>query len=65
MTDIYTTVLTKGDEHYIFLYVDSTAIPAIRTAAQWAGDTRLSMSWYDAARLSKEIRDRHCQGRLE
>ena len=48
--------LCKGGERYIFIYDDDHRADCLHTIGRFAGDKEPSFSWYDAARLSQEIR---------
>ena len=48
--------LCKGGERYIFIYDDDHQTDCLHTIGRFAGDKSLSFSWFDAARLSQEIR---------
>ena len=48
--------LCKGEERYIFLYDDAHQTECLHTIGRFAADKELSFSWYDASRLSQEIR---------
>jgi hypothetical protein len=58
-------MLSKGKEHYIFLFVDSQKADMLRTLGKFASDPDLSFSWYDAACLSNRVRtgDKECTGK--
>lgn len=55
-TDINVTYMWRGNDNFIFLYDDQHRCEAIQVAAKWAGDPDISFTWYDAARVSQEIR---------
>jgi len=59
-------ILFKGDETYILIYDQEHAREAQETVGRWAGDVRLSFSWFDAAACSMRIKagqDQLCKGR--
>ena len=56
-SDINVLALVKGEEHYIFLYGDDQRVEALRTLGRYAADPQLSFTWYDAAVLSKKMRE--------
>lgn len=53
---INVTALCKGPERYILLFDDSHRSEALRQLGRWASNRKLSFDWYDAARLSQEVR---------
>ena len=55
--DINVVALVKGEERYIFLFNDAQKGETLRTLGRYASDSKLSFSWYDAAMLSRKIRD--------
>lgn len=55
--EINVLALIKGEERYIFLYDDSNRTETLRTLGRFAADPQLSFSWYDAAVLSKKLRE--------
>lgn len=60
--DITFTMLIKGEERYIFAYYpddQDSRSECLRTLGKFASNPDLSFSWYDAAVLSKRIRDEH------
>jgi hypothetical protein len=57
-SDINVIVLCKGGaERYVFLYAESQAKEAIRTFGRFASNPDLSFTWYDAAFLSRKVRN--------
>ena len=48
--------MVKGEERYIFLYDDKNRVETLRTLGRFAADPQLSFTWYDAAVMSKKIR---------
>jgi len=48
--------LVKGDERYIFLFKDDSRAEALRIIGRFAANPELSLTWYDAAVLSRKIR---------
>jgi len=50
--------IAKDGERFLFLYDDDSVEELIRVLGQYAADTELNFSWYDAALLSKRIKDR-------
>ncbi len=55
--EINVLALVKGEERYVFLYDDSNRIETLRTLGRYAANPELSFTWYDAAVMSKKIRD--------
>lgn len=55
--DINVLALVKGEEQYIFLYNDENRVEMLRTLGRYAADPQLSFTWYDAAVLSKKVRE--------
>ena len=49
--------MVKGEERYIFLYDDKHRTETLRTLGRYAADPQLSFTWYDAAVMSKKIRE--------
>lgn len=55
--DINVLALIKGEERYVFLYDDKNRTETLRTLGRFAADPQLSFSWYDAAVMSKKVRE--------
>lgn len=55
--DVNVLALVKGKERYLFLYSDDQQAAALRALGRSASDPELSFTWYDAAVLSKRIRN--------
>jgi len=55
--EINVLALIKGEERYIFLYDDINRTETLRTLGRFAADPQLSFSWYDAAVMSKKVRE--------
>ena len=55
--EINVLALVKGDEKFIFLFDDANRDETLRQLARYAADPELDFSWYDAAMLSRKIRD--------
>lgn len=49
--------MIKGEEKYVFLYNEENRIEMLRTLGRYAADPELSFTWYDAAIMSKKIRE--------
>lgn len=56
---INVVALVKGDERYIFLYDDDHRSECLRALGRCATNRDLSFDWYDAARVSQSVRERH------
>ena len=56
--DVNVLMLKKNEDRYLFLFDDDNEVAVMRTFGRFAADKELSFSWYDAARLSKEVRGR-------
>jgi hypothetical protein len=56
-TEINVLALVKGEERFIFLFDDSNRDGTLRQLAHFAADPEIDFSWYDAAMLSRKIRD--------
>ncbi len=55
--EINVLAMIKGTERYVFFYDDENRVETLRTLGRYAADPELSFSWYDAAVMSKKIRD--------
>ncbi len=55
--EINVLAMIKGDERYVFFYDEENRVETLRTLGRYAADPDLSFSWYDAAVMSKKIRD--------
>lgn len=55
--DINVLAMIKGEERYVFLYNDDNRVEMLRTLGRYAADPQLSFSWYDAAVMSKKVRE--------
>ena len=55
--EINVLALVKGEERFIFLFDDQNRDETLRQLARFAADPELEFSWYDAAMLSRKIRD--------
>lgn len=56
-TEINVLALVKGEERFLFLFDDNRRDGTLRQLAQFAADPEINFSWYDAAMLSRKIRD--------
>ena len=56
-TEVNVLALVKGEERFIFLFSDENKDETLRQLARFAADPELDFSWYDAAMLSRKIRD--------
>lgn len=55
--EINVLALVKGEERFIFLYDDANRTETLRMLGRFAADADIDFTWYDAAVLSKRIRD--------
>ena len=55
--EVNVLALVKGEEKFIFLFDDENRDETLRQLARFAADPELDFSWYDAAMLSRKIRD--------
>lgn len=55
--EVNVLAMTKGEEQYVFLYDDNNRVETLRLLGRYAADPQLSFSWYDAAVMSKKIRE--------
>ena len=55
--EINVLALVKGEERFIFLFDDENRDETLRQLARFASNPELDFSWYDAAMLSRKIRD--------
>jgi hypothetical protein len=55
--EINVLAMVKGEERYIFLYDESNRVETLRMLGRYAADPELSFTWYDAAVLSKKVRE--------
>ncbi|MEC8555066.1 MAG: hypothetical protein VXZ82_08680 [Planctomycetota bacterium] len=55
--EVNVLAMVKGEERYVFLYDDGNRVETLRTLGRYAADSELSFTWYDAAVMSKKIRD--------
>ncbi|TWT99274.1 hypothetical protein Pla108_02090 [Botrimarina colliarenosi] len=55
--DVNVLALVKGNERYLFLYSDAQQAEALRALGRQASNPELSFTWYDAAVLSRRIRN--------
>lgn len=56
-TEINVLALVKGNERFVFLFDDANRDATLRQLAHFAADPEIDFSWYDAATLSRKIRD--------
>ena len=54
--EINVLAMVKGEEKYVFLYDDKNRTETLRLLGRYAADPQLSFTWYDAAVMSKKIR---------
>ena len=55
--DINVLALVKGNERYVFLFDDAHRSDALRTLGRFASNPDLSFTWYDAAMMSRKVRE--------
>jgi hypothetical protein len=55
--DVNVLALVKGKERYLFLYTDTQQAEALRALGRCASNPELSFTWYDAAVLSRRLRN--------
>ncbi len=55
--EINVLAMIKGEERYVFLFDDRNRVETLRTLGRYAADPQLSFTWYDAAVMSKKIRE--------
>lgn len=46
--------VTRGDDRYIFLWIDSQHRELLRVLGRWASDEELSFRWSDARKVAQE-----------
>lgn len=56
-SEINVLALVKGEERFLFLFDDHNRDRTLRQLAHFAADPEIDFSWYDAAMLSRKIRD--------
>jgi hypothetical protein len=55
--EVNVLALVKGDEKFIFLFDDENRDETLRQLARFAANPDLDFTWYDAAMLSRKIRE--------
>lgn len=55
--EVNVLALVKGEERFLFMFDDKNRDETLRTLARFAADPELDFSWYDAAMLSRKIRE--------
>lgn len=55
--EINVLAMIKGEERYVFMYDDTNRVETLRMLGRYAADPQLSFTWYDAAVMSKKIRE--------
>lgn len=63
--EINVLAMMKGEERYVFLYDDKNRTETLRMLGRYAADPQLSFTWYDAAVMSKKIREMAAQEEAE
>lgn len=49
--------IAKGEERYFFIFDDANRAEVLRKLGSFASNPELSFTWYDAAKVSQEIRN--------
>ncbi len=60
--DVHVLSLVRDREVYTVIYRDEHAGEALRSLGRWARDENLAFTWYDAASLSRRIREEADRG---
>jgi hypothetical protein len=55
--EVNVLALVKGDQRFLFLFDDENRTETLRTLGRFAADPELDFTWYDAAVLSRKIRE--------
>lgn len=55
--EVNVLALVKGQQRYLFLFDDENRTETLRTLGRFAADPELDFTWYDAAVLSRKIRE--------
>ena len=55
--EVNVLALVKGQQRYLFVFDDENRTETLRTLGRFAADPELDFSWYDAAVLSRKIRE--------
>ncbi|XZE55135.1 hypothetical protein SH139x_001131 [Planctomycetaceae bacterium SH139] len=55
--EVNVLALVKGEQRYLFLFDDENRTETLRTLGRFAADPDLDFTWYDAAVLSRKIRE--------
>lgn len=55
--EVNVLALVKGEERFLFLFDDQNRDQTLRQLARFAANPELDFTWYDAAMLSRKIRD--------
>jgi hypothetical protein len=56
-SQVHVLRLQKGREHFVFIYDRDHVSDVLHTLSRWASTPDIDLSWYDAARLSHEVRN--------
>jgi DTW domain-containing protein YfiP len=59
--EVNVLALVKGQQRYLFLFDDQNRTETLRTLGRFAADPELDFTWYDAAVLSRKIREATAQ----
>lgn len=55
--DFNVLAMVKGDERYVFKYRDDQKGEVLRSFGRLAANHDVSFCWYDAAQLSRKVRE--------
>ena len=55
--EINVLALVKGEERFLFMFDDDNRDETLRQLARFAANPELDFTWYDAAMLSRKIRE--------
>jgi len=55
--EVNVLALVKGEERFVFLFDDDNRDESLRQLARFAANPDLDFTWYDAAMLSRKIRE--------
>lgn len=55
--EVNVLALVKGEQRFLFLFDDENRTETLRTLGRFAADPDIDFTWYDAAVLSRKIRE--------
>jgi hypothetical protein len=61
--EVNVLALIKGDEQYIYVYDDESRLDLLEAFRTQAAESSLSLTWFDAAVLSRRAREQAREGR--